>query len=319
MFESESSFEKPIVTKPPTPDFIGHEAMFSPEAIGAALRNPEQRALILGQSKEIGTSRGEMYDLRNDLARTSIEVKTGNGAVVSPERMIFTERMWGCTTLFITDSDRKSLIHLTPRHSSLSYKEMKEGEKIHDMPVTITRILTAIEPDQTKRAGLTVTIIGNIGKEDNGDYSYQTLYDDWHKLKQALYEQGVKAVRIVEAPLDETGVYHLPQTPNTLYLVGNKTDIKPDGNLMIQKDVEAITVDLREQPDSLIQHPQSFYAQEVTRYRTMDIDERAQEREKLEAEYMELYKKILTDKSGTIEEHNRFELIALLLRTLNTI
>src|SRR3989344_1066647 len=263
----------------------------TPDQICASLADKTQREVILGRTQEVGTARGEMYDLRSDVSPESIEVKTGNGAVVSPERNIFTQRMWGCTSLFIHGVDRKALVHLTPRNSSLSYKETERGEKIRDIPEIVARIIESVEPDRTKRTTLSVIIIGNIATEDGGDYSYQTLYDDWGKVKQALQSEGVGAVHIVETPLDETGVYHLSQTPDMLYLAGNAAEIAPSGNLTIHKEIKTISIDLRDLSDSLIEHPQSVYNKEIARFQTMTEEDREQEYAKLELRYNELLKK----------------------------
>ena len=317
MSEHGSPFSEKLADKPPLPDSTKRDQPLTPEQVCAFLIDKKSRAAILGRTQEIGTARGEMYDVRDDSPRDSIEVKTGNGAVTSPERNIFTERMWGCTSLFIIGPDRKSLIHLTPHHSSLSYKETERGEKIRGVPKIVARILESVEPDQEKRKDLSVVIIGNIGTEEDGDYSYQTLYDDWGKVKQALQDEGVKTVRIVEAPLDETGVYHLSQTPDTLYLVGNTTEVAPSGNLMIHKSTEAIPIDLREQSDSLILHPQSTYAKEIERYKTMSGEEKDQEANTLEGRYLELYRKVRDENSATGEERQEFELISRLIKQLN--
>lgn len=263
----------------------------------------------------------ELVELYNDpgqfLGGEAQQVSTGEGVVTEKTKPLYTQNLWGCVAIYVEAGNKTALYHLTPKESTYSYRtqevsgEGRASSEVQAMIQEITASLNAADKSDAKAC-----IIGNIGLEDDSKYSYQVLQKEWEFLRQSLETAGVRQTAVVEVPMDKTTVAHIPDDPDSLYVIGLKTSIQDTGyQLTDQKTIVSKKISLKNLHTELFPHPVSFHAQEQKRVNGADADV-------LENEY----KALLTEKYnleaigregvGTQEQIDRYGKIKITLNVL---
>ncbi|GEM_PF-4717367 len=156
--------------------------------------------------------RGEVEDFRSSQDKL-VHVITDTGAIVRNDQEIVTDGMVGCTTLLIQGPNAKAIVHLTPS-TRLPYQERADD--------TIAKIVEALKAVGQPLSQYRLVILGNIGTE-NGKFCYERLAKLWEDLRQKFIVAGIGEARVQELPLDETVVYHTPERPEAVFVMGRRT------------------------------------------------------------------------------------------------
>lgn len=179
---------------------------------------------------------GEIISAIGIDGKNPVVVETDRGVIVEKDREIATERMWGCTTVFIIGPDVKALIHLTPS-SKFPYRdfELPSGKMLPYTADSVQKIITALISHGKPLDQYKLFILGNTGNPA-GKYSHVNQDTAWVHLQDEFVKAGVQQPKIVELPLDETLIYHSPERQEELFVMGNVMSYDQYGEQMRDKE-----------------------------------------------------------------------------------
>lgn len=195
--------------------------------VGAALapKPLEARLLSFRQSypgvsgDNLSPRSGDVEDFRESQHQL-VRASTDTGVIVRNDQEMVTNKMVGCTTLFIQGPDAKVLVHITPS-TRLPYHERADH--------TVAKVMEALRALGHPLDQYRLVIFGNIGTE-NGKFGYERLEKLWEELGQKFVEAGIGEARVQELPLDETVVYHTPERPDDVFVMGRRNCYDEKGN-----------------------------------------------------------------------------------------
>ncbi len=209
-----------------------------------------------------GANSGDVVDMTKTEGDAVAVVNTDTGTVISKNREAVTEKLYGCAGIFIDGPDCNEMVHMTPS-SSLGYKYHKYSAEQQPTYVArnVDKIISSL-PERTSLEQCRAVIVVNIADESypkRNDYHYEKQYAAWDRLKKQFEDLGLKNIKIVEVPMDESALYYTPERPDKILVMGRKIGINPDGSYdkSQEKTVDEIWVSLdpRETADYGIKRP----------------------------------------------------------------
>lgn len=154
------------------------------------------------------TSHREVNNLLSDTRTNPVDVPTGSGGVVPHSREILTDDIMGCLGIFIRGPKGKALMHMTPTYA-LAYEQPMLARSVATIVEQAGQL--ADNPDD-----LSMVIIANLVD----DRISKERHAEWEAVKTAFAEAGIKRAKVVEVPLEHTTVYHSPERPDELMVMG---------------------------------------------------------------------------------------------------
>jgi hypothetical protein len=147
-----------------------------------------------------------------------IVVETDRGVVVRADQESATGNLMMCTCALIVGPTKKVMVHFTPGTRRMAFLNQEAGNYAEGAG---QRLVEAMEEANMDPSECKAIIIGNLGDGEPGEKQYYgTRQESWDAMKQQLEEAGVPSVKTVETPMNRTAVYHSPERPDHVAIIG---------------------------------------------------------------------------------------------------
>ncbi|OGY87694.1 MAG: hypothetical protein A2233_01980 [Candidatus Kerfeldbacteria bacterium RIFOXYA2_FULL_38_24] len=173
---------------------------------------------------------GNMTDACDPETNLPVIVKTDCGAVCGNRQEIATDKIMGCACVLIVGKDKKMMLHLTPS-GNFSYLDMPRN--LNSNAEYIANVLIQqMKKNDMELKDSRVIILGNLGQVNENDKNYyDRQQQSWNKICDFLKNAGVPSIISVELPLSRTSVYHSPDKPDHVAVVGFEAAYKSNGSI----------------------------------------------------------------------------------------
>lgn len=170
-------------------------------------------------------NRRDCWGLSNYIGEESEAVlhgTTDSATLADSNRELVTDHMVGCLVVFIRGPLGKCLMHLSPS-SKLGYSI--PGEKVGTREITFNHLektMRIMKPELEKlgpASELDLTLLDNFCGNPR---------PEMENVANAFQGLGVRSVKKVILPMDETLVAFLPQKPDSLLVMGKEIYYLPD-------------------------------------------------------------------------------------------
>lgn len=195
---------------------------------------------------QLSAPRGEVRSVIGQGEKKPVLVETGEGIFAETDREIVTEEMFNCVTVIIVGPRGKEMVHMTPG-GDLPYREYRfsDGHLYSDPKAAVERVVQPLrelgEPLDKYRA----LIICNRADatSESSKFNYPAQEAAWKQLAGLLRSAGLGKSRVVETSLIRTIVYHTPDKPNEVLVIGRRAMYNKQGEVVTnQNEVGAVWV-----------------------------------------------------------------------------
>jgi hypothetical protein len=205
---------------------------------------------------------GEIIDKTKTVGEAVTVVNTDTGMVFPKDRESVTEELYGCAGIFIDAPNCNEMVHMTPNgRLGYKYRNFSPEQQASMVAARVTKIISSLPPE-TPLDQCRGVIVVNLAEEsfpDYNEYHYNKQYEMWERLKKMFEDLGLKNIKIVEVPMDKSALYHTPERPNEIMVMGARLGINPDGSFDKSKvttiDEIWIPLDRKENSDYGIKRP----------------------------------------------------------------
>ena len=161
---------------------------------------------------------GQIFNLLNEA--NPVFVQTGSGAIVNNMCEVVTNDLRGCVAVFIFGPHGKALLHMIPK-GKLPYEEPYLAQ-------TASYVMESINIIGADFYDYTFIIMGNM----YGNDKYKEVWGEWRAIKTEFTKYGIRKIKIVEMPLEQTTLYHSNIEPYYIFVIGKATYISKKGKLI---------------------------------------------------------------------------------------
>lgn len=191
----------------------------------------------VNEAAELRQQPGEIIDASGVGDRNPIIVTTDAGVICESDREIATDKIVGCACVLVIGPQKKMMLHLTP-HSGLPYLEnVRSGATYADS--TAKRILQSMQESGMQPEECRVITLANLGQANEDEKNFHKRQNaSLDALCNTLRAGGVASALSVELPMDRTAVYHSPERPDDIAVIGFSAHYDAQGS--VQDDVNEI-------------------------------------------------------------------------------